>query len=295
MEAILSKKNSEIKMMKKEEIIKIVRESYAQIAKQGESCCSPFVSCCNGKNQAESISAKLGYSKEEIQSVTEGADLGLGCGNPTAIASLEPGETVIDLGSGAGFDCFLAAQKVGDNGKVIGIDMTDEMIERAVLIAQKGGYENVEFRQGEIERLPVGNCIADVVISNCVINLSPEKQKVFEEVHRVLKPGGRFMISDIVLGSELPNSIKSSIEAYIGCLAGAILKDDYLQALVRAGFQKVRVIREEPFPVELMLSTQTAIKENDEGNVDIKKYKNVVGSVLSIEVNGIKPGNNASQ
>ncbi|HCJ66520.1 MAG TPA: arsenite S-adenosylmethyltransferase, partial [Elusimicrobia bacterium] len=173
--------------MKKEKIKKIVREGYAKIAKQGSSCCVPAHSCCGSTNLAEDISERIGYRKGELKAVPEGANLGLGCGNPIALASLKKGETVLDLGAGAGLDCFLAANKVGKKGKVIGIDMTPEMIAKAKRNAQKGNYQNVEFRLGEIENLPVADNFVDVVISNCVINLSPDKEKVFREAFRVLK------------------------------------------------------------------------------------------------------------
>jgi len=213
--------------MRKEETKKALREGYAKVAKQDRSCCVPVNSCCGSTDLAQNISKSIGYTEEELKAVPEGANLGLGCGNPVALASLREGETVLDLGSGAGFDCFLAAGKVGENGKVIGVDMTPEMLEKARENARKGNYANVEFRLGEIENLPAANNSVDVVISNCVINLAPDKRKVFTEAFRVLKPGGRLMISDMVLLKELPDFIKNSIEAYIGCLSGAIMRDEY--------------------------------------------------------------------
>ena len=229
-------------------IRKYVRERYAGIARQGTSCCGPATSCgCGGA--AESDSGKIGYSAEEIEAVPPGADLGLGCGNPVALASLRKGEVVLDLGSGAGFDCFLAARAVGPEGKVIGVDMTPDMIEKARENAGKAGYGNVEFRLGEIENLPAADHSVDVVLSNCVINLSTDKGKVFTEAYRVLKPGGRVMISDIVLTGELPEAIAGSLAAYAGCVAGAVRKEEYLRFLEAAGFRNVRVVRESRFPI----------------------------------------------
>jgi SAM-dependent methyltransferase len=189
----------------------------------------------------------LGYSLEDLKSVPEGANLGLGCGNPVALASLKEGETVLDLGSGAGFDSFLAANRVGQFGKVIGVDMTPEMVETAQANAKKNDYKNVEFRLGEIESLPVDNNTIDVIISNCVINLSPDKPQVFQEAYRVLKSGGRLMVSDMVLLQELPKAIKGSVEAYVGCIAGASLKDDYLKMINEAGFDNITVINESEY------------------------------------------------
>jgi SAM-dependent methyltransferase len=188
----------------------------------------------------------MGYSDDEMIQVPEGANLGLGCGNPVAIASLSPGETVLDLGSGAGFDAFLAVAKVGKAGRVIGVDMTDEMLEKARENAKKGGYTNVEFRKGDIEDLPLEDEEVDVVISNCVINLAPDKGKVFKETYRVLKPGGRLMVSDVVLTKPLPDELKNDEELLSGCVAGAILKQDYLNLLKKAGFDKITIHKETP-------------------------------------------------
>jgi len=203
----------------------------------------------------QTVSKAIGYTDEELASAPEGANLGLGCGNPTALASLVEGETVLDLGSGAGFDCFLAAQKVGDTGKVIGVDMTPEMIEKARKNAQMSNCANVEFRLGEIENLPVADNSVDVIISNCVINLSPDKERVFRDAFRVLKPGGRLMVSDIVLLKALPDFIRESVAAYVGCIAGAMLKDDYLAAIGKAGFQDVKILEETVFPVDAWPAT----------------------------------------
>lgn len=198
----------------------------------GGSCCS--TECCGGLNPLD-LSKSIGYSEEELKAVPD-ANLGLGCGNPTALAELKPGDIVLDLGSGAGFDCFLAAQKVGNSGKVIGVDMTQAMIEKAQSNAIKYGYSNVEFRLGDIEALPVESNSIDVIISNCVINLAPDKEKVFRESFRVLKPGGAMYISDMVLLEALPEDLKNDEDLLISCLAGALLKEDYLRLLNNAGF-----------------------------------------------------------
>jgi ubiquinone/menaquinone biosynthesis C-methylase UbiE len=275
--------------MKKEKIKKVVRKSYAKIAKQDSSCCAPVDSCCGSADLAEDISKKIGYSEEDIKTVPEGANLGLGCGNPVAIASLKEGETVLDLGSGAGFDCFLAADKVGKKGRVIGIDMTPEMVDKARENVQKGKYENVEFRLGEIENLPVADSSVDIIISNCVINLAPDKKKVFMEAFRVLRPGGRMMISDIVLLKELPESIKSSVEAYVGCVSGAVMKDKYMEAIKEAGFKEVRIIDEASFPYESLENDPTTKAIIENLNISPEEAKEAVSSVISINIYGIKP------
>ena len=275
--------------MKEDETRKIVRENYAKIAKQKNSCCAPVTSCCGGTDRAQEISKKMGYTEEELGTVPEGANLGLGCGNPVALASLQEGETVLDLGAGAGFDCFLAAGRVGDRGKIIGVDMTPEMVEKARDNARKGNYANVEFRLGEIENLPAGDNSVDAVISNCVINLSPDKKRVFIETFRVLKPGGRLMISDIVLLKELPDFIKNSIHAYVGCVAGAMLKDEYLKAVREAGFQDVKIIDETAFPAELMISDPIAKEIIKKLEIEPKKVGEIANTVLSIKVYGTKP------
>lgn len=228
--------------MEEEKIRKEVRKGYAKIAKEG-LCCSPATSCSDSSPTHEELSSKIGYTDKDLQSIPEGANLSLGCGNPVALASLKEGETVIDLGSGAGIDCFLAAKKVGEKGKVIGIDMTHEMIDKARESAEKGNYENVEFRLGEIENLPVADNTADVVISNCVINLSPSKKRVFEEAFRALKPSGRLMVSDMVLLKELPEAIKKGAHP-ASCVRGAMLKAEYLETIRLVGFRDVEIIDE---------------------------------------------------
>lgn len=214
-----------------QEVKEIVRENYSKIASKSGCCCK---SCgCGG---ADKISKSIGYSDEDVNSFS-GANLGLGCGNPTALADLKEGEVVLDLGSGAGFDVFLAAKKVGERGRVIGVDFSEAMIEKARKNAEKYGYRNVEFKQGDIEELPLEDSSVDVVISNCVINLAPDKRKVFSEVWRVLKSGGRFFVSDIVLLEELSEEQKSDEELLAGCVGGALLKDDYLAIAGDAGFE----------------------------------------------------------
>jgi SAM-dependent methyltransferase len=242
--------------MKGEKIKHVVRERYAEIAKRESSCCGSVSPCCGSPDMTQDTSKKIGYSEEELKAVPEGSNLGLGCGNPVGLASLKEGDTVLDLGSGAGFDCFLAANKVGKGGKIIGVDMTPEMIDKARENAIKATYENVEFRLGEIENIPVADDSVDVVISNCVINLSPDKRKVFKEAFRVLKPGGRLMVSDIVLMKELPGFIRDSVEAYVACVSGAMMKKEYLETIREAGFQQVKVIDEISFPIEYMVNIQ---------------------------------------
>ena len=275
--------------MKEAEIKKVVREGYGKIAQKSLSRCSSVSSCCGSQDLVQNISKRIGYSDEEIKVVPEGANLGLGCGNPVALASLKKGEVVLDLGSGAGFDCFLAANQVGTEGSVIGVDMTTEMLDRARENARKGNYENVEFRLGEIENLPVADNLADIIISNCVINLSPDKKRVFREAFRVLKPGGRLMVSDIVLLKELPEEVKSSIAAYIGCLAGAVTKREYLKAIQAAGFQETRVVGETSFPTELIANDPTAREIAGNLNLSREKAKDLASSVVSVKVFAVKP------
>ena len=275
--------------MKEEEIKKVVREGYAEIAKKSSSCCAPVNSCCSQPTLAEDISRKIGYSDEELGSVPQGANLGLGCGNPVALASLAEGEIVLDLGSGAGFDSFLAANKVGQSGKIIGVDMTPEMIDKARANAQEGGYKNVEFRLGEIENIPAADNSVDIVISNCVINLSPDKKRVFSEAFRVLKPGGRLMVSDVVLLKELPNFIRESVAAYVGCISGALIKDDYLETIGEAGFQEVKIIDEAYFSLDFMVDDPTTKAIINKMKATKEDIENIENSVASIKVQGIKP------
>ncbi len=274
--------------MKEAEIRNIVRENYAKIAKQGSCSCGHVTSCCGNTSEVQEISESIGYTEQELNAVPEGSNLGLGCGNPVALASLKEGETVIDLGSGAGFDCFLAAEKVGKTGRVIGVDMTPQMLEKARANASHGDYENVEFRLGEIENLPVADNSGDIIISNCVINLAPDKSRVFKEAYRVLKPGGRLMVSDIVLLQELPDFIRNSVAAYVGCISGALLKEEYLGAIKAAGFQEVKIIEETPFPIKYMANDPTAKAIIEKSKISPEKLEGVADSVISIKVYGVK-------
>jgi SAM-dependent methyltransferase len=277
--------------MKDTEIRKSVRQGYGKIAKEGGSCCDKnSAACCGGAQSAKDISKSIGYSEEDVNSVPEGANLGLGCGNPLALASLKEGETVLDLGSGAGFDCFLAANKVGKKGKVIGVDMTSEMVEKARDNARKNNYTNVEFRLGEIESLPVADNAVDIIISNCVINLSVDKEKVFQEAYRVLKPGGRLMVSDIVLEKELPDFVSNSIQAYIGCISGAILESDYLAAIEAAGFRDVRVADETGIATDSLENDPIASSLAKSLKLTPEKMRDLASLIKSIKVAGIKPG-----
>ncbi len=273
--------------MKTGEVKEAVKKGYAKIALRQGSCCGPRT--CGGAAFPEAASKKVGYSDEDLKAAPEGANLGLGCGNPVALASLREGETVLDLGSGAGFDCFLAAQKVGKSGRVIGIDMTPEMVVKARGNAERGDYRNVEFRLGEIEHLPVDAGSVDVVISNCVINLSPDKKSVFREASRILKPGGRLMVSDIVLTRELPAPVKDSVEAYIGCLAGAIMKNEYLDSIRSAGFHEVKIIAETAFPVEFLADDPIGKTIMEKSKMSFAELKELANSLVSIKVSGIKP------
>ncbi|MCQ2011444.1 arsenite methyltransferase [Sporolactobacillus sp. STSJ-5] len=233
--------------LSKDQIRQNVRNRYKQIALQDVSasscgCSSPDVGCCATQENKNDVSEQLGYSTDELNAVPDGANLGLGCGNPQAIASLKPGECVLDLGSGGGFDCFLAARQVGDNGTVIGVDMTPEMISRARANAEKGSFSNVDFRLGEIEHLPVADQSIDVILSNCVINLSPDKPQVFKEAYRVLKKGGRLAISDVVLTAELPEKIKNDLDvSYSGCVSGASSINDLQHMLEQSGFAQIEI------------------------------------------------------
>jgi ubiquinone/menaquinone biosynthesis C-methylase UbiE len=240
-------------------------------------------SCCGGEpDRPKKLGRKIGYRENELNAVPEGANLGLGCGNPTALASLRKGETVLDLGSGAGFDCFLAANRVGPTGRVIGVDMTPEMIAKARRNARKGDYQSVEFRLGEIESLPVEDDSVDVVISNCVINLVPDKRRTFKEAFRALRPGGRMFVSDLVLTRPLPEKVLAASSALVGCIAGAWMRDRYLAAVKAAGFHKVRVLSQTYFPTDFITDCTVGKKMTE------RQAKNLSRSILSINVTGFK-------
>ena len=219
-----------------------VKERYGAIAKQAQGSCCEESACCCGSDSSVTTAEWVGYTTADLDAVPEGANLGSGCGNPLALATIQSGETVLDLGSGAGFDAFLAAARVGPTGRVIGVDLTPEMVEKAQANAASGGYENVEFRLGDIESLPVEDASVDLVISNCVLNLVPDKIRAFAEIVRVLKPGGRVAISDIVLDGPLPESLQGSEDGYCSCISGALARDDYLTKLTVAGLQEVAVV-----------------------------------------------------
>ena len=274
--------------MSDKNIKKAVRDNYAKVATEGSCCSGPVTNCCGQESLVKEISSSIGYTREDMDKVPEGSNLGLGCGNPIALASLKKGEIVLDLGSGAGFDCFLAADKVGPEGKVIGVDMTPEMLEKARENAQKDNINNIEFRLGEIENLPVADGVIDIIISNCVINLSTDKGKVFSEAFRVLKPGGRIMVSDIVLTRELPDIIRENVSAYVGCIAGAVIKEDYLKAIGKAGFTDIKILEETDFPINYIVSDNSAVIIKNDLNLDKDEVKDLEESVLSIKVSALK-------
>ena len=279
----------------KEKIKEAVRESYGNVAKAGSvsignsltaSCCGPSdgsaetnaaASCCGGPEVTpEQMSTVMGYSKEDIVGVIEGANMGLGCGNPVALASLKPGETVVDLGSGGGFDCFLAAKQVGETGQVIGVDMTPEMITKARINTEKMATKNVEFRLGEIEYLPVADNSADLIMSNCVINLSPDKLSVYREAYRILKPGGRLSISDVLATAKLPDEVQKNLALVAACVGGAATIEDTEKILKEAGFQDIKIKAHD--------NSRNLIREWDPD-----KSENAVDYVVSAYIEAVKP------
>ncbi len=259
------------------DIKRTVREKYGEIAK-GTSGCGCVPGCCSGPDTPtmRRIGEYIGYDADALAAVPEGANLGLGCGNPLAHADVKAGEVVLDLDSGAGMDAFLAAREVGPTGRVIGVDMTPDMLDRARENARQAGVANVEFRLGEIERLPVADASVDVIISNCVINLSTDKPAVFAEAFRVLKPGGRLVVSDLVLKRPLSDDVRHSVEAYVGCVAGAALQTEYLSMLRSAGFEDVRTVEERSYGDAELFGGYEWLRE-------------AATSVVSAKVRGVKP------
>jgi SAM-dependent methyltransferase len=278
-------------MMKEKDVRNAIRDRYGGIA-AGGSCCGPVNTngCCSSADTVDdrSMSDVIGYSPEDRASVPQGADLGLGCGNPLAFTMLKDGDTVLDLGSGGGFDCFLAAKHVGNSGHVIGVDMTPAMVESARENAKKGAYSNVEFRLGEIENLPVADSSVNLIVSNCVINLSLDKTRVFREAYRALKPGGKLIVSDIVLMGKLPLRIQQSIDAYIGCISGAIQRDDYLRIIEDAGFSDVQVLTQKSFGADVLLCDPAAQSLQEEWNISDKVAEESAKKIISITITAIK-------
>jgi arsenite methyltransferase len=270
-------------MQTENEIKEMVRQKYSEIALQDNS--TNVISCCGAKGCSTEVYNIMSEDYEPLEGYTKDADLGLGCGLPTVFAKIKEGDTVIDLGSGAGNDCFIARAETGPTGKVIGIDFTPAMIEKARENAHKMGYNNVEFRQGDIENLPVGGNIADVIVSNCVLNLVPNKKAVFTEIYRVLKPGGHFSISDIVLTGELPEKLQSTAEMYAGCVAGAIQMNEYLALIKDVGFQNIVIQKNKPIiiPEDILVNYLTP--------EEVHQYNSLETSIRSITVYAEKDNN----
>ncbi len=252
--------------MEKEKVKKHVKERYGKIVKTNQSCCSS--PCCQPSSQ--NISQKIGYSENDLKNIPKESVLGLGCGNPVALAGLNQGETVLDLGSGAGIDVFLASNKVGNTGKAIGVDMTKDMIKKAENIAKQKGYKNVEFRLGEIEALPIEDNSIDVVISNCVINLCSSKEKAFKEIFRVLKLGGKLMISDLVTKEELPEELRRNFDAWADCIGGALQRDDYLGIIRNVGFSDIETLSEKPYLIDISNELKGKII-----SISVRAFKNL--------------------
>lgn len=274
-------------MKKAQDLKDIVKERYAKIAEQGKA--ENAASCCGATTPSNKIYNIMMDDYSETKGYNEEADLGLGCGLPTQFAKIKKGDTVIDLGSGAGNDCFVARHETGVEGKVIGIDFTPIMIEKARNNAEKLGYNNVEFREGDIDTMPVNDAIADVIVSNCVLNLVPDKQQVIREIHRVLKPSGHFSISDIVLVGDLPEALKNDAEMYAGCVAGAIQKSDYLKMITDQGFKNVTIQKEKP----ITIPDDILIKYLSE--TEVKTFNTAATGIFSITVYAEKEGTAATK
>jgi SAM-dependent methyltransferase len=262
-----------------DEIRDLVQEGYTRVVQELDA---------SDAGRAEEVGRRIGYSADQLEAVPEGANLGVGCGNPTAIDALRAGETVVDLGSGAGMDAFLAARQVGPTGRVIGVDTTDAMLEKARDNARKTGVENVEFRKGQIEDLPIEDESVDVIISNCVINLSPEKDRVYREAFRVLRPGGRVMVSDIVLERPLPQGVIDRIDAYLGCVGGASLRAEYLETIAKAGFREVRVEREASFTDAIALDDPRVQEVMERLGISADEAKSYADAVTSLSIYAVK-------
>jgi len=268
-----------------------VIKSYGMLAKSKNSgLFSSLLTCCSPTKHAIEIAENIGYSKEVLKDVPEDANLGVGCGNPSALAQINKGETVVDLGSGAGFDAFIVSRSVGDTGKVIGVDLSDDMLKLAKKNAGKGNYENTEFIKGDIENLPLESNLADHIISNWVINLSLNKGKVYSEAYRVLKKGGKLSISDIVLEKELPDFVKNSLAGHIACVSGAEKLEDYLEYVKEAGFREIKIEAKASFPLELMLTDPQIMKIAKQMNfsLDSEEAKDIASRVTSISLSAIK-------
>ncbi len=269
--------------MDKRDIKDSVIDGYGKIARHSDGgILSKLFACCNREETIKEVSNKIGYSETDLQAVPDGANLGIGCGNPLALSKIKEGDTVLDLGSGAGFDCFLAAPLVGETGKVIGVDITEDMIKKARNNAKKSPYNNIKFIKGDIEDLPIDDETVDLIISNCVLNLSTQKQMVFKEANRVLKPKGSLTISDIVLLKDLPDFIKDSIEGHIACIAGAEKIENYFHYAEQAGFKEVRIDTKTKFPLELIMTdpiVQKMVKDFEMTEAQIIDISNSITSI----------------
>ena len=277
--------------MKTDTLKQSVVKSYGMLAKSKKGgIMSKLFACCNPTTHADLIAENIGYSKKTLEEVPEDSNLGVGCGNPSALVNISEGDVVVDLGSGAGFDAFIVSKDVGKTGKVIGIDLSDDMLDLAKINAKKGSYENVDFIKGDIEDLPLEDHSADYVISNCVINLSLKKQAVFQEAHRVLKKGGKLAISDIVLQSELPDFVKNSLAGHVACVSGAEKIEDYMQYVHGAGFKNIRIESKAQFPLELMLTDPQIMKFAKLMNFDLNSMeaKDIASRVWSISLTATK-------
>lgn len=277
--------------MESQTVKKSVIDNYSKLAKfNSNGILSKLFACCNPAENATAVATTIGYSKEEIEEVPDKSNLGVGCGNPSAINEINKGDTVVDLGSGAGFDAFIVSRKVGNAGKVIGIDLSKDMLALANKNAKKGNYTNVDFKKGDIEDLPLADGIADHVISNCVINLSLRKDKVYHEAYRVLKTGGRLSISDIILERELPDFIKESLAAHVACVSGAEKLESYLGYVKQAGFKNIEIKSKNNFPIALMLADPQIqkIAQQLDFDLDSDEAKDLASRVQSISLSAIK-------